>query len=62
MNKRNGNLTFISEAIVQAVEVSGKYDKFFHTNALYIFTDGKSEPYSSKWSKAKIAARKKRDA
>ena len=61
MNKRNGNLTFISEAIVQAVEVSGKYDKFFHTNALYIFTDGKSEPYSSKWPKAKITARKKRD-
>jgi len=61
MNKRSGNLTFISEAIVQAIDVSGKYDEFFHTNALYIFTDGKSDPYSLKWSKKKIEARKKRD-
>ena len=61
MNKRSGNLTFISEAIVQAIDVSGKYNEFFHTNALYIFTDGKSDPYSPKWSKEKIEARKKRD-
>jgi hypothetical protein len=61
MNKRRGNLTFISEAIVQAMEITNKYSKFFHTNAIYIFTDGKSEPYSLKWSKKKIKARKKRD-
>jgi hypothetical protein len=61
MNKRKGSLTFISEAIVQAMEITNKYSKFFHTNALYIFTDGKSEPYSLKWSKKKIKARKKRD-
>jgi len=61
MNKRSGSLTFISEAIVQAIDVSSKYDKFFHTNALYIFTDGKSDPYSLKWSKKKIEARKKQD-
>ena len=62
MNKRNGSLTFISEAIVQAIDFTNKYNQFFHTNALYVFTDGKSEPYSSNWSKEKIEARKKRDA
>ncbi len=62
MNKRHGNLTFISEAIVRSVELIEKYSKFFHTNALYIFTDGKSEPYSKKWPKKKQDARKKRDA
>ena len=61
MNERSGNLTFISEAIVQAMEITKKYSKFFPTSALYIFTDGKSEPYSLKWSKKKIMARKKRD-
>ena len=61
LNKRRGSLTFISEAIVQAIDVVGKYDKFFHTNALYVFTDGKSEPYSPKWSSKRIEARKKRD-
>jgi len=61
MNKRRGSLTFISEAIVQSQEIIQKYNKFFHTNALYVFTDGKSEPYSEKWPKEKIAARKKRD-
>ncbi len=61
MNERRGSLTFISEAIVQAIEITNKYSKFFHTNALYVFTDGKSEPYSLKWSKEKIKARKKRD-
>ena len=61
MNKRRGSLTFISEAIVQAMEITNKYSKFFHTNALYVFTDGKSEPYSVRWSKEKIKARKKRD-
>ena len=61
LNKRNGSLTFISEAIVQGIDVVKKYDKFFHTNALYVFTDGKSEPYSPKWSPEKIEARKKRD-
>jgi Mg-chelatase subunit ChlD len=61
MNERRGSLTFISEAIVQAMEITNKYSKFFHTNALYVFTDGKSEPYSVKWSKEKIKARKKRD-
>jgi hypothetical protein len=61
MNKRRGSLTFISEAIVQALEITNKYSKFFDTNALYIFTDGKSEPYSVKWPKKKIEARKKRD-
>jgi hypothetical protein len=61
LNKRYGSLTFISEAIVQGIDVVKKYDKFFHTNALYVFTDGKSEPYSPKWSTEKIEARKKRD-
>lgn len=61
LNKRHGNLTFISEAIVQSIDIVDKYKQFFHTNALYVFTDGKSEPYSPKWSKRKIAARKKRD-
>ena len=61
MNKRRGSLTFISEAIVQAMEITNKYSKFFDTNALYVFTDGKSEPYSVKWPKEKIEARKKRD-
>jgi hypothetical protein len=61
MNKRSGNLTFISEAIVQAVDLTHKYREFFHTNALYVFTDGKSEPYSNKWPKAKIEARRTRD-
>ena len=61
LNKRRGSLTFISEAIVQALDVVSKYDKFFHTNALYVFTDGKSEPYSPKWPAEKIEARKKRD-
>jgi hypothetical protein len=62
LNKRSGNLTFISESIVQGLDVVDKYDKFFHTNALYVFTDGKSEPYSPKWPAAKIKATKKRDA
>ena len=61
MNKRSGNLTFISEAIVQAFDLTHKYKEFFHTNALYVFTDGKSEPYSKKWPKAKIEARRARD-
>jgi Mg-chelatase subunit ChlD len=61
LNKRHGSLTFISEAIVQSMDVIDKYRQFFHTNALYVFTDGKSEPYSPKWSKRKIAVRKKRD-
>ena len=61
LNKRSGSLTFISEAVVQAFDVVNKYDKFFHTNALYVFTDGKSEPYSLKWPAEKIEARKKRD-
>jgi Mg-chelatase subunit ChlD len=61
LNKRHGKLTFISEAIVQSIDVVNKYRQFFHTNALYVFTDGKSEPYSPKWSKRKITARKKRD-
>ena len=61
MNKRNGSLTFISEAIVQAIDFTGEYSKFFHTNALYVFTDGKSEPYSSKWPIEKREVRKKRD-
>lgn len=61
LNKRHGNLTFISEAIVQSIDVVDKYKQFFHTNALYVFTDGKSEPYSPKWSKQKITATKKRD-
>jgi hypothetical protein len=61
MNKRNGNLTFISEAIVQAIDLVKKYDQFFDTNALYVFTDGKSEPYSPKWSKGKIRDRKRRN-
>jgi len=61
MNKRRGSLTFISEAVVQAMEITNKYSKFFDTNALYVFTDGKSEPYSLKWPAEKIKARKKRD-
>ena len=61
LNKRYGSLTFISEAIVQGIDVVKKYDKFFHTNALYVFTDGKSEPYSPKWPTEKIESRKKRD-
>ncbi len=61
MNKRSGSLTFISEAIVQAFEFTEKYSKFFHTNALYVFTDGKSEPYSKKWPNEKREVRKKRD-
>jgi len=61
MNERNGSLTFISEAIVQSIDFTEKYSKFFHTNALYIFTDGKSEPYSNKWPNEKRELRKKRD-
>ena len=61
LNKRYGSLTFISESIVQGIDVVKKYDKFFHTNALYVFTDGKSEPYSPKWPPEKIEDRKKRD-
>jgi hypothetical protein len=61
MNKRSGKLTFISEAIVQAVDFTHKYKQFFQTNALYVFTDGKSEPYSTKWPKKKINAVKARD-
>ncbi len=61
INKRNGGLTFISEAIVQAINLANKYRQFFHTNALYVFTDGKSEPYSPKWPKARIHAAKLRD-
>jgi len=61
MNKRSGSLTFISEAIVRAANFADKYSQFFHTRALFVFTDGKSEPYSAKWSKDKIEARKKRD-
>ena len=61
MNKRSGSLTFISEAIVQAIDFTNKYRKFFHTSALYVFTDGKSEPYSAKWPKKRIEVRKKRD-
>ena len=62
MNKRRGSLTFISEAVVKAVQFTETYDQFFKTNALYVFTDGKSEPYSDKWPKAKIEKRKKKDA
>ena len=61
MNKRKGSLTFISEAIVRAIDFKNKYSQFFQTNAIYVFTDGKSEPYSAKWPKHKIEARKKRD-
>lgn len=61
MNKRSGSLTFISEAIVQAMDFTNKYTNFFHTSALYVFTDGKSEPYSPKWPKERIGVRKKRD-
>jgi hypothetical protein len=61
MNKRSGSLTFISEAIVQAIDLTKKYSQFFDTNALYVFTDGKSEPYSKKWPKERIEASKKRD-
>ena len=39
MNKRRGSLTFISEAVVKAMEITNKYSKFFDTNALYVFTD-----------------------
>ena len=31
MNKRNGSLTFISEAIVQAIDFTNKYNQFFHS-------------------------------
>jgi hypothetical protein len=62
MNNRKGSLTFISEAIVQAIDLTNKYSRFFHTNALYVFTDGKSEPYSPKWPKKKIDATKAKDA
>ena len=61
MNKRKGNLTFISEAIVRAIDFKNKYSRFFHTNAIYVFTDGKSEPYSAKWPKHRIEARKKKN-
>lgn len=61
MNKRSGSLTFISEAIVRAADFANKYSQFFHTSALFVFTDGRSEPYSDKWSKDKIRARKRRD-
>jgi hypothetical protein len=61
INKRNGSLTFTSEAMVQAIDFMKKYSQFFHTNALYVFTDGKSEPYSPKWSNEKIEASKKRN-
>ncbi len=62
MNERHGSLTFISEAVVKAIRFAETYDEFFKTNALYVFTDGKSEPYSSKWPKDKIEKRKKIDA
>lgn len=62
MNKRSGSLTFVSEAIVRAVNFTEKYSKFFQTNSLYVFTDGKSEPYSVKWPKEKIEARKRKEA
>ena len=62
MNKRHGSLTFISEAIVKAVHFTEKYNQFFQTNALYVFTDGKSEPYSIKWPTDKIEKAKKKDA
>ena len=61
MNKRSGSLTFISEAIVKASDFTKQYSNFFHTNALYVFTDGKSEPYSNKWPAKKRELRKKRD-
>ncbi len=61
MNNRSGSLTFVSEAIVRAIDIIDKYDEFFYTNALYVFTDGKSDPYSLKWSKKKVDTRKKRD-
>jgi len=61
LNNRSGNLTFISEAIVQAMDIIGKYDQFFHTSALFVFTDGKSEPYSPKWTAKKIKIKKTRD-
>lgn len=61
MNNRNGSLTFISEAIVQAINFAIKYNQFFDTNAVYVFTDGRSEPYSPKWPPGKIAIRKKQD-
>lgn len=53
MNNRNGSLTFISEAIVQAINFTIKYNQFFHTNAVYVLTDGRSEPYSPKWPQGK---------
>lgn len=62
MNKKSGSLTFISEAIVQAMDFTNKYTEFFHTSALYVFTDGKSEAYSPKWPEDRIKVRKKRDA
>lgn len=61
MNMRVGQLTFTSEAIVQAIDFMNKYNNFFQTNALYVFTDGKSEPYSKKWTDKRIEKRKKRD-
>ena len=61
LNKRSGSLTFVSEAVVKAHDLVGKYNQFFHTNAIYVFTDGKSEPYSPKWPADRIEKRKKRD-
>ena len=61
MNKRSGNLTFISDAIVKASDFTRQYSNFFHTNALYVFTDGKSDPYSKKWPAKKRELRKKKD-
>jgi Mg-chelatase subunit ChlD len=61
MNKRSGSLTFISEAIVRSMDFTDKYKEFFDTSALYVFTDGKSEPYSPKWTEEKIALAKKKD-
>ncbi len=61
LNKRSGSLTFISEAVVRATDLVEKYNQFFHTNAVYVFTDGKSEPYSPKWPADRIEKRKERD-
>ena len=61
LNKRSGSLTFISEAVVRATDLVEKYNQFFDTNAVYVFTDGKSEPYSPKWPAERIEKRKKRD-
>ncbi|MDY6844677.1 MAG: vWA domain-containing protein [Thermodesulfobacteriota bacterium] len=61
MNKRLGSLTFISEAVVKGIEFSEKYNEFFSTSALYVFTDGKSEPYSQKLPEKEIEYRKKKD-